>query len=131
MFNLELRFFLRYLAPQESIDHRPLQLEKAYRSCIADGTHWDHRKARVELHGCDGIASMSADEGLFEAAMRNRLERAHETGAKLRSRRSHLETRDDGVTAADAARHKHRHRAQMRQNFLSKHAGRDGADMAA
>ena len=131
MLDLELRVLLRELAAREPVDHAALERHELARAVVRKGAHRDHRKARVELLRRHGVARAGADEGLLEARMRDRFIGADEARAELHAGRAHLEISDDRLAAADPAGDEHRHIAQMRQDLLRQHAGRDRADMAA
>ncbi len=63
--------------------------------------------------------------------MGNQFVGADKAGAELHAGRAHFEIGQHRLAAADAAGDKHRHLAQMRQDFLRQHRGRDRPDMPA
>ena len=56
---------------------------------------------------------------------------ADEARAELAAGGAHAQIGGDRLAVADAAGDEHRHLAQLRQDLLRQHAGRDRADMAA
>src|SRR5205823_10969522 len=131
MLDLELCGLEVDLAAIEAVDDGALELEEALARLIDESAHRDHRKARIELHREYGIAGAGPEEGLLEARVGDRFGGADEAGAELAARGAHLEIAEDGLAAADPAGDEHRHLADLGQDLLGQHAGRDRADMAA
>jgi hypothetical protein len=131
MLDRQRRLVVRQLAAAMARDHVELGLGERAGRLIDQRAHRDHLEFGVHLHGRHGIACARPDERLLELRMGDRFGGAHEARAHLAAGRAHAQIGRDRLAVADAAGHEHRHLAQVRQDLLGEHAGRDRADVPA
>jgi hypothetical protein len=131
MLDRERGFLEAQRAGAMSGDELELGRDEAPARPVGERAHRDHLELRVDLDRGHGIARARPDECLLEDGMGDRLARADEARAHLTAGRTHAQIGRDRLAVADAAGDEDRHLAQMRQDLLGEHAGRDRPDVTA
>ncbi len=131
MLDRQRRLIVGQLAAAMTRDHVQLGLGEGAGRLIDQRAHRDHLELGIHLDRRHGIARARPDERLLEAGVGDRFGGADEARAHLAAGGAHAQIGGDRLAVADAAGDEHRHLAQVRQDLLGEHAGRDRPDVPA
>ena len=103
-----------------------------FSTLVLQRPHWNDGQARVNLHTCDRITGIGAQECCLKIGVSDAFMRADEARTQLNPCRAHFQIACNRAATGNAARYKNRQLiAKLGQDFLRQNRCRHRADMPA